>query len=281
MYQGGSQHILHQYNRADYAFERSHMTKFGGDFQTMAYKDGILYAGCHCQDWQYEDANSWPDPSGYSRTDPISLIGAYDTTNNLEVLPEFHPTQLDLTGSGGEGPWELYFDSSGCMWAGGDLVRLGTTPSPFYGGYERFCDRDSTAPTTPTNVTASVAGNDVTLNWTASTDNAATPINYEILKDDPTFGTIVMGSTFDRTFTDTNVVGPTRYFLRAVDDGGNRSATTSVISVSPPPPAAATLLSAGGTWSYRADGQDLGTTWRAPGFDSVGLGEWRGRAGLG
>ncbi len=270
VYQGGSQHILHQYNRSDYAFERSHMTKFGGDFQAMAYKDGILYAGCHCQDWQYEDANSWPDPSGYSRTDPISLIGAYDTTNSLEVLPEFNPTQIDLTGSGGEGPWELYFDSSGCMWAGGDLVRLGTLGGPFYGGYERFCDRDSTAPSTPTNVTPVVAGNDVTLNWTASTDNSATAINYEILKDDATFGTVVMGSTFDRTFTDTNVVGPTRYFLRAVDDEGNRSATTSVISVSPPPPAAATLLSAGGTWSYRADGQDLGTTWRTPGFDSSG-----------
>ncbi len=270
VYQGGSQHILHQYNRADYAFERSHMAKFGGDFQAMAYKDGILYAGCHCQDWQYEDANSWPDPNGYSRTDPISLIGAYDTTNNLEVVPEFDPTQIDLTGSGGEGPWELFFDSSGCMWAGGDLVRLGTTASPFYGGYERFCDRDSTAPSTPTNVTPTVAGNDVTFNWTAATDNSSTPLSYEILKDDPTFGTIVMGSTFDRTFTDTNVVGPTRYFIRSVDAEGNRSATTSVISLSPPPPAAATLLSAGATWSYRADGQDLGAAWHTPGFDISG-----------
>ncbi len=270
VYQGGSQHILHQYARDDYAFERSHMAKNGGDYQAMAVKDGILYAACHCQDWQYEDANSWPDPTGYSRTDPISLIGAYDTTNDLEVLPEFHPTQIDLTGSGGEGPWELFFDSTGCMWAGGDLVRLGTNGGAFYGGYERFCDRDSTAPSTPTNVNPTVVGNDVTFTWTASTDNATTPIHYEVLKDDPTFGTIVMGSTFDRTFTDTNVVGPTRYFVRAVDEEGNRSATTSVRSVAPPPPAAATLLAPGATWSYRADGQDLGAAWRMPGSDVSG-----------
>ena len=270
VYQGGSQHILHQYARDDYAFERSHMAKDGGDFQAMAVKDGILYASCHCQDWQYEDANSWPDPNGYSRTDPVNLIGAYDTTDDLEVLPEFHPTQIDLTGSGGEGPWELFFDSTGCMWAGGDLVRLGTNGGSFYGGYERFCDRDSTAPSTPTNVNPTVAGNDVTFTWTASTDNAATPVHYEILKDDPTYGTIVMGSTFDRTFTDTNVVGSTRYFVRAVDEEGNRSATTSVRSVAPPPPATATLLAPGATWSYRADGQDLGTAWRMPGFDTAG-----------
>ena len=56
---------------------------------------------------------------------------------------------------------------------------------------------------TPTNVKTSIAGNDVTLTWNASTDNSTDPIQYEILKDDPTFGTIVVGTTFDRTFTDT------------------------------------------------------------------------------
>ena len=78
-----------------------------------------------------------------------------------------------------------------------------------------------------------------------------------------------MGTTFERTFIDTNVVGPTRYFVRAVDAEGNRSATTPVISVNPPPPAAATLLASGATWSYRADGEDLGTAWRSPGFDTT------------
>ena len=260
VYQGGTQHILHQYTRSDYELERSHLTKTGGDFQAVTYRDGILYASCHCTDWQYQDSNTWSDPINYSRVNAINLIGAYDTTNDLEVVPEFHPTQIDLVGDGGEGPWELFVDSNNCMWAGGDLMRLGTTATPFYGGYERFCGRDATAPTTPGNSKATLNGNDVTLTWNASTDNATAPIRYQILKDDPTFGTIVMGTTFDRTFTDTNVVDSSRYFIRTVDDEGNRSATTAAISVTPPPPAVATLLAHGATWAYQADGQDLGAS---------------------
>lgn len=267
VYQGGSQHVLQQYNRSDYAFERSQMTKEGGDYQAMVSLDGILYAACHCGNWQFEDANTWVDPSGYSRVNPINFIGAYDETDNLEVMPEFHPTSLDITGSGGEGVWELFVDSNKCMWAGGDLIRQGTTPTPFYGGFQKFCERDSQAPATPPNARATVAGNDVTISWNASTDNSTDPIHYEVLKDDPTFGTIVMDSTFERNLTDTNVVGPTRYFVRAVDQEGNRSATTQVINVTPPPPAAATLLPAGSAWSYQANGNDLGTNWRNPAYD--------------
>ena len=115
---------------------------------------------------------------------------------------------------------------------------------------------------------AAVTGNNVTLSWNPSTDDSSTPIHYEILKDDPTFGTIVVGTTFERTYTDTGVTGTARYFVRAVDATGNRSATTPVIAVTPPPPAAATLIAHGDTWSYRADGQNLGSAWTQPGFDS-------------
>ena len=267
VYQGGSQHYLQSYARGDYSFERGFITQnTGGDYQALAVRDGILYGSCHCvTDYQYEDTTRFPTPQGYTRVDPINLIGAYDTTNNLEVVPEFHPTQI---ATDGDGPWALFFDSNGCMWAGGDLLRTGASAGSYYGGYEKFCGRDATAPSVPGNSRAALNGNDVTLTWNASTDNAATPIHYEILKDDPTFGTVVMGSTFERTFTDTNVVNPSRYFIRAVDDGGNRSATTAVLAVTPPPPAAATLLAHGATWSYRADGQDLGSTWRQPTFNS-------------
>src|SRR3954471_12400927 len=268
VYQGGSQHYLHSYNKDTYAIERRHAAQnAGGDFQALAIHDGILYAACHCvTDWQYEDGTGWSPPTGYSRVDPINLIGAYDTTNNQEVVPEFHPTQIKLMGSGGEGPWALEFDSNECMWAGGDLVRQGASANPYYGGFERFCQRDAQAPSVP-NAKATVSGNDVALSWPASTDNATTPIQYEILKDDPTFGTTVVASTFERTYTQSNVVGNARYFVRAVDANGNRSATTAVLSVTPPPPAVATLLQTGSTWSYNGSGQDLGTTWKNPAFD--------------
>ena len=45
---------------------------------------------------------------------------------------------------------------------------------------------------------AAVVGNDVTLTWNPSSDNSSTPVNYEILKDDPAFGTVVVGTTFER-----------------------------------------------------------------------------------
>jgi hypothetical protein len=79
---------------------------------------------------------------------------------------------------------------------------------------------------------------------------------------------MVVASTFERTYTQSNVVGNARYFVRAVDATGNRSATTAVLSVTPPPPAVATLLQTGSTWSYNGSGQDLGTTWKNPSFDA-------------
>jgi hypothetical protein len=268
VYQGGSQHYLHQYNRATYGLERSHETRQGGDYQALAYKDGILYGASHGDNWQYEDTNTWPDPAGYSQVNPYNLIGAYDTNNNLEVVPEFQPARIRQAGAGGTGPYALTFDTNGCMWAGGDILVDGAPSSPYYGGYARFCPRDTTPPATPPNAKASVAGNTVTLSWNPSTDNSTDALQYEILKDDPTFGTIVAGTTYDRNWTDTNVVGTTRYFVRALDSTGNRSATTATITVSPPPPVLASIVAHGASWSYRADGQNLGTAWRQPGFDS-------------
>lgn len=264
VYVAGSQHSLQSYARSDFTLERAH-TSFdaGGDFQAMAIKDGILYASCHCvTDWQFQDSNTFPSPSPYTRADPLNLIAAYDTTDNQSALPEFHPTKLRLGGAGGTGPFTLFFDSNDCLWAGGDLLRSGATSVDYYGGYEKFCQRDVTAPPTPTNVRAAVASNTVTLAWNAVADDRNGAVQYEILRDDPVLGTIVEGSTFDRTWTDTNVSGANRYFVRAVDANDNRSATTTVINVAPPPPVVSTIIPSGSTWSYRADGQNLGTGWR-------------------
>ena len=132
VYQGGSQHILHKYAKSDYAFQRGHMTLRGGDYQSMATTGGILYASCHCNEVDFSDTNTWSTPTNYTKTEPINLIGAYDL-NTLDFLPDFRPNiQFD-----GEGPWEEYVDTTGCLWAGGD-VNLGYTGA-FYGGFVKFC----------------------------------------------------------------------------------------------------------------------------------------------
>ena len=264
VFQGGAQHFIHKYNRSDYSFVKSHLTKSGGDFQAGAVVNGVLYATCHCNNYQYEGTNTWSDPIGYSTTSAIVYIGAYDTAT-FDTLPEFVPT-LKATGAGSEGPWDLFVDTSGCMWAGGDL-NLYQNNSYFYGGFVKFCARDTTPPSLP-NASMAVTGDDVTLSWPASTDNAAGSIQYEILRDDPTFGTMVVGSTYSTTFTDADVAGATRYFVRALDVAGNRSATTAALSYSPPPPTLGTIVAKGASWSYRSVASDPGTSWRQPGYDS-------------
>ncbi len=61
VYQGGSQHYLHSYARSDYTFERGFITQnAGGDYQALAYKDGILYGSCHCvTDYQFQDTTNF------------------------------------------------------------------------------------------------------------------------------------------------------------------------------------------------------------------------------
>jgi trimeric autotransporter adhesin len=262
VYQGGAQHMLHKYAKSDYAFQYSHLTLRGGDYQAMAATNGILYAACHCNDWDFSGTNTWNTPTGYSRVEPINLIGAYDL-NTLEFLPEFAPDiQFD-----GEAAWEQFVDSTGCMWAGGD-VHHGYTGA-YYGGFAKFCPRDTAAPSVPPNVNVTQNGTSFTINWGDSTDNKTTAANikYEVLRDDPALGTVVTESQFGRGYTVNDVTQPTRFFLRAVDGAGNRSATTAAFTLVPPPPQLGTLVAAGATWSYRADGVDQGTNWRNPSTD--------------
>ena len=96
VYQGGSQHFLHKYAKSDYSFQRSHLTLRGGDFQSMSYTNGIVYASNHSNNWNFSDTNTWSTPSGYSRVDPINLIGAYDADDPR--LPARVPAQLDVRG---------------------------------------------------------------------------------------------------------------------------------------------------------------------------------------
>jgi chitodextrinase len=268
VYVGGSQHVLHQYDRNGLVFERSHETKSGGDFQAITADQGILYASCHCNNWQYSDSNTWPDPQGYSQVNQVNYFSAYDIDDDIEVIRDFQPTNLSATGAGGEGPWELLADSEHCLWTGGDLVRGDAVPGTFYGGFERFCPRDASSPTAPTNLKSTVDGSgSVTMTWNASADDSGAAPLYEVLRDDPAFGTVVIGTTYSRSFVDVGGAGATRYFVRAADPTGNRSATTAALTIQSAPPVVSTLMAAGSSWSYQADGADLGTAWRTPGHD--------------
>ncbi|CAM3091177.1 fibronectin type III domain-containing protein [Paenibacillus lupini] len=106
---------------------------------------------------------------------------------------------------------------------------------------------DTTAPTVPTNVTATAASSSqVKLNWTASTDNVGVT-GYKVYRN----GSLV-GTSTSASFSDTGLTALTSYSytVKAKDAAGNESAASTSVS--------ATTLAAGsgGTTggTYNVDG---------------------------
>jgi hypothetical protein len=109
----------------------------GGDYQAIAETGGVLYAACHCFQYDYSGSYAMPRPgyapSSWERYSRINGIGAYDPVT-LAKLDTFSPTAY---GSLGDGVWQLLVDSTGCLWAGGDLTHA--SGSVWLGGIAKFC----------------------------------------------------------------------------------------------------------------------------------------------
>jgi len=229
VWQGGSQHILSQYNRDDYARMSSNITRAGGDIQTIAIYNGVVYASCHCGNYAYSGTYNYSNPiPDASDVHNIKYIGAWDEVTGA-YLPDFYPGALATRS--GIGGWELTPDSNGCLWFGGDF-KQGSYQSTGYqwlGGFGKFCPRDSVAPTTPASLTVATASTGGTrLSWSAATDNSGA-VHYEVLRGDR-----VIGATTGLSYIDTTGSLPANYWVRAVDNGGNRSATTAMVTMQAP-----------------------------------------------
>jgi chitodextrinase len=110
---------------------------------------------------------------------------------------------------------------------------------------------DTTAPTAPTDVTASAeTDSSISLSWTAATDNVGVT-GYEVLRN----GTEVQPSTTGTTFTDTGLKPETSYSYTVIayDAAGNDSPASSAVSASTTvdssPPVAPSALKATATSS--------------------------------
>ncbi len=258
---GGSEHTLQMYDRNRTTLLNSHITRNGGDFQSIETIDGYVYAACHCLNWTYSGTNSWTNPRGYRAVDPIRIVGRWDAAN-LAYDTTWYPN--GLKGATDEGVWDIAQDKNKCLWVGGDLTRgaySGNTATDWLGGFARFCGTDVTPPTTPTALRANVTGQSVNLTWGGSTDSSGT-VSYDVYRNDRVIAT-VFGTTFSDT-PDNGANGALRYTVRASDAGGNRSASPAPVAVNGPAPQLATPIAFGANWQYRADGADLGTAWRTP-----------------
>ena len=92
---------------------------------------------------------------------------------------------------------------------------------------------DTTAPTTPTGLTATAPAQDhVNLSWNASSD-ADSVDSYTVYRNGSAIDTVPGGTT---SYTDANVQASTTYTyaVDAVDPSGNRSATSATASATPP-----------------------------------------------
>jgi hypothetical protein len=129
----------------------------------------------------------------------------------------------------GTGIWAIRPDSTGVVWAGGDVVTAATPTrsTAFAGGFVRFPLNDSTAPTMPTTLTVTATtSTSATLSWGRSTD-AGGGVRYIVLRDDRP----IAATSGNVTTLTVPLGGDNRFFVRAVDKAGNYSATTGVRTV--------------------------------------------------
>lgn len=234
VWQGGSEHILSEYARSDYSRLHSYIARDGlngggGDFQAITEIDGVIYAGCHCGNYAYQDTYNYSNPiPSASDVHNVRYIVAVDAaTGQLE--DDFWISALGTRA--GYGAWELTKDPNGCLWFGGDFTRGSYTNGAYQweGGFGKVCPRDTTAPSVPQSFTAASGTSGVTLTWAASTDNSGAKPQYEILRNDR-----VIATTSSTSYTDTSASLPATYWVRAVDGAGNRSASTAGQTVQPP-----------------------------------------------
>jgi hypothetical protein len=275
---GGSEHDFQFYDRNRTTLLDAHITKSGGDTQAIEVFGNDVYLACHCDQWIFSGTNNWTSPAGFRSVAPIMLVGRVDATT-MDYDRSWYPSAL--RGVETDGVWSMSKDSRGCLWVAGDLTRgatSGNAASDWLGGFGRFCPTDSTPPTAPTNLKATVGTDSVSLTWNASTD-AGGSVAYDIYRNDRVIAT-VYGTTYaDPVGTGTG--GTYRYTVRAADTAGNRSASPAPIAVNGPAPQIASPVPFGSTWAYRADGTDLGTGWRAKAFDTAGWASGKGTFGWG
>lgn len=258
-YTGGSEHSLFGWSASTFDRLSGTITLQGGDFQTMAVAGNNLYAGCHCNNWAYQDAYTWSNVgTNWTQADKISWVGAWDAATGT-YIPDFSPPFLN---SDGGGLWAVYQDTHGNLWVGGDFTGARTSPTvnTWVGGFLRFPMNDHDAPSAPSGLASTaLTGTAVTLKWNAASDDSGS-LSYEVLRDDRVVGTT------STTSLAVPLGGDDRFFVRAVDTAGNRSASTRVLG-DLQPPADPTLVARGSTWSYRYSAGAPDPGWNAVGYD--------------
>jgi hypothetical protein len=138
IWQAGAQHSRQVYRPHDYALMRSWVSAPWGDGQALATLNGIVYSGSHANETTrlYQDAYRSFPLVGATSNKPVRWMAAFST-----LAPEHLAWYPDIGSKHGEGSWELFVDSTDCLWTGGDFNRGsydGGTPR-YVQGFAKFC----------------------------------------------------------------------------------------------------------------------------------------------
>jgi hypothetical protein len=227
---GGSEHMFYAFARSDLSLVRRNASRSddgpGGDFQASVVDRGVAYGSCHCAlSYLFGNALGWSPPRNYDRVDTMRYIAAFDAVTG-RALPNYIPW---ISTRATRGPWALTVDSSGCLWAGGDLTRtrrVGDGKWQASNGFARFCRTDNIAPTAPgTPRVVTNADKTVTVSWARSTD-AGGAVRYTVFRDNYAVATVT-GTSVKLPVA----IGISRYAVRAIDPTGNMSATSPSVRV--------------------------------------------------
>lgn len=249
---GGSQHSMFAYNRNSFSLMNTHITRTGGDIQAITSGSGIVYAGCHCDGWNYSNTSVYDNLNAgdynvqWNQADSINFVGAWDASTG-DYVPSFTPRWKARESNGA---WALFVADDGTLWAGGTFTSAvrENGANQWVGGFARFAPRDSTAPARPGGLKATVSGGTADLSWSAVADAKT----YEVIRDNR----VVALTTTPSAQIPGSGTG-SRFFVRAVDAAGNRSASTAVEK----PTAVNALIANGSTWSYWVSDQAVDSRW--------------------
>ncbi|TVY01241.1 discoidin domain-containing protein [Cohnella terricola] len=159
----------------------------------------------------------------YFRDAAVKLQNAMEVPRT-EGVKIHHITTIWLNGVAGSEITHIINDTGGRVYANSPESAMRQTVTDYVSG-------DTEPPTAPSNLQATaVSGKEVSLAWTASTDNVGVE-GYDVYRD----GTLI-GSTTSTTYSDSGVQAKTTYSYTVIarDSAGNRSASSNAASVTTP-----------------------------------------------
>lgn len=202
-----------------------------------------------------------------------TFMVSYEGANTYQYVPGTNTSPYDDSVQASDGSSLFLSEHGGATNRGYfyDVNTSGTGNFQYYTGLDVLIDDDSTAPTAPTALTATVDGQTVALRWGMSTDDVEVT-GYRVYRDtvagfSASASNRVATTGVVASFTDILFTSDTYYYqLSAVDGAGNESAVSGEVACS-------VTVDGTGVYLYPSDlGWTTGasTTDTAPGGQTLG-----------